>query len=107
MLPAELVDVRLVPGVDATVRSLAGAVGVVMLLSAMAGGWRCLCSLHCLLPRPSSTVRGAIQLYRLVRGDLLSLDLREPLRWLHVRRRRHLVSEPRACVRASVRADKC
>jgi hypothetical protein len=37
MLPAELVDVRLVPGVDATVRSLA-AVGVV-LLSAMAGGF--------------------------------------------------------------------
>jgi len=44
MLPAELVDVRLVPGVDATVRSLAAAVGVV-LLSAMAGGWRCLCIL--------------------------------------------------------------
>jgi len=37
MLPAELVEVRLVPGVDATVRSLA-AVGVV-LLSAMAGGF--------------------------------------------------------------------
>lgn len=44
MLPAELVDVRRVPGVDATGRSLAEAVGVV-LLSAMAGGWRCLCSL--------------------------------------------------------------
>jgi len=44
MLPAELVDVRLVPGVDATVRSLAAAVGEV-LLSAMAGGWRSLCSL--------------------------------------------------------------
>ena len=29
MLPAELVDVRLVPGGDATVRSLAAAVGVV------------------------------------------------------------------------------
>ena len=41
MLPAELVEVRLVPGVDATVRSLA-AVGVV-LLSAMAGGLRSLC----------------------------------------------------------------
>lgn len=45
MLPAELVDVRLVPGVDATGRSLTAAVGVVILLSAMAGGWRCLCSL--------------------------------------------------------------
>jgi hypothetical protein len=42
MLPAELVDVRLVPGGDATVRSLAAAVGVV-LLSAMAGGLRSLC----------------------------------------------------------------
>jgi len=41
MLPAELVDVRRVPGVDATVRS-AAAVGVVVLLSAMAGGWSCL-----------------------------------------------------------------
>ena len=54
----------------------------------------------CLSPRPSSTVRGATQLYRLVRGDLVSLEVREPLRWLHVRRQRHLVSEPRACVRA-------
>lgn len=45
-------------------------------------------------------MRGATQLYRLVRGDLVSLEVREPLRWLHVRRQRHLVSEPRACVRA-------
>ena len=30
----------------------------------------------------------------------MSLEAREPLRWLHVRRQRHLVSEPRACVRA-------
>jgi hypothetical protein len=37
MLPAELVEVRLVPGVDATTRSLAAAgVGVVLVLSAMA-----------------------------------------------------------------------
>ena len=36
----------------------------------------------------------------------MSLDLREPLRWLHVRRRRHLVSEPRACVRTRCGADK-
>jgi len=42
MLPAELVDVRRVPGLDATVRSLA-AEGVVVLLSAMAGGCSCLC----------------------------------------------------------------
>ena len=58
----------------------------------------------CLLPRPSSTVRGATELYRLVSGDLMSLEVREPLRWLHVRRQRHLVSEPRADVRACVRA---
>jgi hypothetical protein len=39
MLPAELVEVRLVPGVDATTRSLAAAgVGVVLVLSAMAAG---------------------------------------------------------------------
>jgi hypothetical protein len=37
MLPAELVEVRLVPGVDATMRSLAAVgVGVVLVLSAMA-----------------------------------------------------------------------
>jgi hypothetical protein len=40
MLPAELVDVRRVPGVDATVRSLA-AEGLV--LSAMAGSCSSLC----------------------------------------------------------------
>lgn len=42
MLPAELVDVRLVPGVDATARSLAavGVVVVLLLLSAMAGAVR-------------------------------------------------------------------
>ena len=42
MLPAELIDVRLVPGVDATGRSLAAVGG--LLLSAMAGGLRSLCS---------------------------------------------------------------
>ena len=39
MLAAELVDVRLVPGVDATGRSLAAAAVGVVLLSAMAGGF--------------------------------------------------------------------
>jgi hypothetical protein len=41
MLPAELVDVRRVAGVDATVRSLAAV--EVVLLSAMAGSWSSLC----------------------------------------------------------------
>lgn len=41
-MPAELVDVRLVPGLDATTRSLATAgVGADVVLSAMAGCWSC------------------------------------------------------------------
>lgn len=98
MLPAELVDVRLVPGVDATVRSLA-AVGVVV-LSAMAGGWRCLCSLA--LPVAQAKLHRAWSYSTIPTCERRpnSLELREPLRWLHVRRQRHLVSEPRAYVRA-------
>lgn len=61
MLPAELVEVRLVPGLDATTRSLAG-VGLGAVLSAMAD--LLLCYAGAKLHRAWS-----YRLYQRVRGE--------------------------------------
>lgn len=64
MLPAELVEVRLVPGLDATTRSL----GLESVLSAMAGSARS--PGRCLLVAEAKLHRAwSYRLYQRVRGE--------------------------------------